>query len=71
MPALDEDGEVSVDGTDLGSEMSVRWHSFKRAGIEDDGKRAGSEKEYIDAKRFEAYGNLAEGPGTDNGRTLG
>lgn len=74
-PALGWTGKDTVVGDTAGEPAlegaSVRWQSFSRAGIEDAGKRAGREKAWIDANISDAYGNCADGPGIESGRTLG
>jgi hypothetical protein len=58
-PALEVEGKVSVveetgDEIGLDAEVSVLWQSLSRAGIEDAGRRAGSENAWIDAKMLDA-----------------
>jgi len=38
----------------VGREARVRWHSLRRDGMEDAGRRAGSEKAWMDVKVLEA-----------------
>lgn len=65
MPALTEggrggaNGEMEVvgkmgGGTGVLGETRVRWHSARRAGMEEAGRRDGSEKAWIEVKRLEA-----------------
>jgi len=45
-------GDVGESGEGRGK--SVRWHSLRREGMEDAGRRAGREKAWMDVKLFEA-----------------
>lgn len=42
-----DDGDDGVSKLVIGGEISVRWHSLRRVGIEDAGRIAGSEKAWM------------------------
>jgi hypothetical protein len=50
----EENGMGDVGEGGVGREARVRWHSLRRDGMEDAGRRAGSEKAWMDVKVLEA-----------------
>ncbi len=55
----------------MDNEVSVRWHSLSMAGMDEEGKRHGRPKEWIEVKMLDAYGSCGVGPGTAKGYTFG